>query len=638
MRPLRSLREKDWSIPYSQSTIVQAPLFTTLYSEDISSSFLFLSSHFPSFMEPLLDIRNLSTSFHTPQGEITAVNNLSFSLRMGETVGIVGESGSGKSVTALSVMRLISSPGQISQGEIVYQTRQGKRVNLLSLPEVEMRSCRGNEIAMIFQEPMTSLNPVLSCGYQVAEALMLHKKISAKEAKEQSVTLFDKVKLPDAQRMFDAYPHQLSGGQKQRVMIAMAMSCGPRVLIADEPTTALDVTVQSAILDLMRDLQEENKMGMIFITHDLGVIAEIADRVVVMYKGKVVEEGSVADIFFKPQHPYTRGLLACRPPLTKRLRVLPTIADFMRETEEGSFVEIQKSAGETLNGYVISKEETDRRHETLYKQKPILQVRNLKTWFPLRKGLLGRTTDYIKAVDDVSFDVYPGETLGLVGESGCGKTTLGRSILRLIEPTAGDIIFKNQNFGSLSGRALREMRKHIQIIFQDPYSSLNPGMSIGEAIKEPMTVHHLYANEKECKEKVLELLQRVQLKPEHYNRYPHEFSGGQRQRICIARALAVKPEFIICDECVSALDVSIQAQILNLLNELKKDFGFSSIFISHDLSVVKFMSDRMMVMKKGKIEEMGDPDEIYAAPASDYTRKLIASIPAGNRLASGIKN
>ena len=632
------MREKDLSRTNSLSTIVQAPLFTTRFSEDIASCFLFLSSHFPFFVQPLIDIRNLSTRFFTRETEITAVNNISFSVRKGETLGIVGESGSGKTVSALSIMRLISAPGKISGGEIHYESRTGKKVDLLSLPENEMRSFRGNEIAMIFQEPMTSLNPVLSCGFQVSEALMLHKKLSAKEAKERTLALFEKVQLRDGSRIFDAFPHQLSGGQKQRIMIAMAMSCDPQLLIADEPTTSLDGPVHAAILKLMRELKEENNTSMLFITHDLGGIAEIADRVIVMYKGKIVEEGNVSDIFLKPQHPYTKGLLACRPPLEKRLHVLPTIADFMQEKEDGSFVEIQKPVSISSDHLIVTKEETAARHELLYKQTPILQVKNLKTWFPVRKALFAGKQEFIKAVDDVSFDVYPGETLGLVGESGCGKTTLGRSILRLIEPTAGEIIFKNQNFGALEGKALREMRKHIQIIFQDPYPSLNPAMKIGDAIKEPMTVHHLYANEKERKEKVLELFQRVHLKPEHYNRYPHEFSGGQRQRICIARALAVKPEFIICDECVSALDVSIQAQVLNLLNELKQDFGFSSIFISHDLSVVKFMSDRMMVMNKGKIEEMGDPDEIYAAPASDYTRKLIASIPAGNRLASGIKN
>ncbi len=579
-------------------------------------------------MTPLLEVKNLQTDFITEEGRNAAVKGVSFSLYKGETLGIVGESGSGKSVTSLSVMRLISAPGIISAGEVHYQTRDKGNLDLLKLPEKEMRSFRGNEIAMIFQEPMTSLNPVFTCGYQVAEALILHKKLSKKEARLQTISLFEKVELPRPEQMFSAYPHQISGGQKQRVMIAMAMSCSPQILIADEPTTALDVTVQARILELMRDLQKENGMGLMFITHDLGVIAEIADRVMVMYKGKVVEEGSVESIFSNPKHPYTKGLLACRPPLNKRIHTLPTISDFMKEEADGSFSEINKSVSDALNAGVITAEETRQHHEKLYKQKPVLKVENLKTWFPINKGMFSRVSEYVKAVDDVSFDVYPGETLGLVGESGCGKTTLGRSIIRLTEPTSGKVIFRDVDFASLQGFALRKMRKHIQIIFQDPYSSLNPRMTIGNAILEPMTVHRLHSNHEERKEKVMELLARVGMKPEHFNRYPHEFSGGQRQRVCIARALSLQPEFIICDESVSALDVSIQAQVLNLLNELKRDFGFTYIFISHDLSVVKFMSDRMIVMNKGRIEEMGDPDQIYSNPKSDYTKRLIAAIPA----------
>jgi peptide/nickel transport system ATP-binding protein len=424
--------------------------------------------------------------------------------------------------------------------------------------------------------------------------------------------------------MFDAFPHQLSGGQKQRVMIAMAMSCDPSILIADEPTTALDVTVQATILELMKKLQRENNMSVVFVSHDLGVIAEIADRVIVMYKGKIVEEGPVADIFNSPQHPYTKGLLACRPPLDKRLHVLPTIRDFMQENADGSVTEIRSKIIDPENE--ISADQFRAAHEKIFSHKPVLEVKNLKVFFPIRNGVFGKVTENVKAVDDVSFDVYPGETMGLVGESGCGKTTLGRSIIRLIEPNKGNIIFKGIDFSSLHGKDLRKMRKHIQIIFQDPYSSLNPRMKIGDAILEPMKIHGLFPAQR--KKKVFELLERVNMKPEHYNRYPHEFSGGQRQRICIARALSVQPEFIICDECVSSLDVSIQAQVLNLLNALKRDFNFSCIFISHDLSVVKFMSDRMIVMNKGKIEEMGDPDAIYANPQSEYTKKLIRAIPA----------
>ncbi len=580
-------------------------------------------------MNKLLELKNLITEFQTEESVVKAVNGISFSVNKGETVGVVGESGSGKSVTSLSIMRLISSPGKISGGEIIFYSEKRGAVNLLSLPEKEMRSYRGNEIAMIFQEPMTSLNPVFTCGNQVAEALILHKKMSKKEAREKTISLFEKVKLPRPANIFDSYPHQLSGGQKQRVMIAMAMSCDPSLLIADEPTTALDVTVQATILDLMRQLQQETGMGLIFITHDLGVIAELADKVVVMYKGKIVEQGTVLEIFSNPQHPYTKGLLACRPPLEKRLRVLPTISDFMKEEKDGSFIEIKKTVDETIGNLVVTKEETTTHHQKLYAQQPMLEVKNLKTYFPIRKGVFGRVTDYVKAVDDVSFDVYPGETLGLVGESGCGKTTLGRTIIRLTEPKSGQVIFKGKDFAILEGKELRQMRKHIQIIFQDPYSSLNPRMTIGEAIFEPMKVHGLHDGDKQRKEKVMELLSRVNMKEEHYNRYPHEFSGGQRQRICIARALALQPQFIICDESVSALDVSIQAQVLNLLNELKRDFEFTYIFISHDLSVVKFMSDRMVVMNKGKIEEMGDADEIYNSPKTDYTKRLIAAIPKG---------
>ena len=580
-------------------------------------------------MIPLLEIKKLTTEFRTEDGIVKAVNGVSFSVGKGETLGIVGESGSGKSVTSLSIMRLVSNPGKISAGEIIFHDEKNDPVDLLKLPEKEIRKYRGNEIAMIFQEPMTSLNPVFTCGNQVAEALILHKNLSRKEAKERTIELFEKVTLPRPAQLFHSYPHQLSGGQKQRVMIAMAMSCDPSLLIADEPTTALDVTVQATILELMRRLQKETGMGLIFITHDLGVIAELADRIVVMYKGKIVEQGTVRELFSNPKHPYTKGLLACRPPLEKRLRILPTIGDFMKEEPDGSFTEIKRSIDETIVGYEVTKEETDKRHQQLYSQQPILQIKNLKTYFPIQRGIFGRVTDHVKAVDDVSFDVYPCETLGLVGESGCGKTTLGRTIIRLIEPTSGQVFFKGIDFATLQGKELRKMRKHIQIIFQDPYSSLNPRMTIGEAIFEPMKVHGLYDNDRQRKEKVMELLKRVNMSEEHYQRYPHEFSGGQRQRICIARALSIHPQFIICDESVSALDVSIQAQVLNLLNELKRDFGFTYIFISHDLSVVKFMSDRMVVMNKGKIEEIGDADTIYNHPKTDYTKRLIAAIPKG---------
>ncbi|HOY41187.1 MAG TPA: ABC transporter ATP-binding protein [Chitinophagales bacterium] len=580
--------------------------------------------------EILLDVKNLVTEFKTENGLVRAVDDVSFQVNKGEVIGIVGESGSGKSVTSLSIMRLIPNPpGKITGGQINYY-RDGKNpIDLVQIPDNEMRSYRGNEISMIFQEPMTSLNPVFTCGNQVMEAIMLHQKISKKEAEAKTLDLFAQVKLPDPQRALNAYPHQLSGGQKQRVMIAMAMSCQPKILIADEPTTALDVTVQKTILELINELSRETGMSTIFITHDLGVIAEIADKVVVMYKGKIVEQGSVVDIFSNPKHPYTKGLLACRPPLDKRLSKLPVIADFMEE-KDGVITEKAADMNALVEAFVVSEAQTKKRYETLQQQTPILQLKGLQTWFPSKTNLFGKTLDYVKAVDDVSFDVNEGETLGLVGESGCGKTTLGRTILRLVEPTGGKAIFDGKDIFSLGQKDLKELREHMQIIFQDPYSSLNPRMTIGNAILEPMQVHNKYSNDAERKDKVIELLEKVNMKAEHFQRYPHEFSGGQRQRICIARALALNPKFIICDESVSALDVSVQAQVLNLLIQLREEFKFTYIFISHDLSVVKFMSDRMVVMNKGKIEEMGIADEIYNNPQQEYTKKLIAAIPKGN--------
>jgi len=577
----------------------------------------------------LLEVKDLQTQFKTEEGLIRAVDKTSFTLNRGETIGIVGESGSGKSVTALSIMCLISNPpGKIVGGEIIYHTDNGG-VDLLKLHEKEMRTFRGNEISMIFQEPMTSLNPVFNCGNQVIEAITLHQNVSKHEAKKLTLELFEDVRLPNPKRIFRAYPHQLSGGQKQRVMIAMAMSCNPGILIADEPTTALDVTVQARILELMRQLRDRRDMSIIFITHDLGVIAEIADRVIVMYKGKIVEQGNVLDIFAKPQHPYTKSLLACRPPLEKRLLKLPVISDFMSEKENGEMVELATSVSKVIDDYVITIRQTKKRYNELMKKKPLLQVKKLSTYFPSRRNFFGKPIEYIKAVDEVSFEVYPGETLGLVGESGCGKTTLGRSILRLVEPWEGKVIFKGKNVLGLSNEPLKKLRKDMQIIFQDPYSSLNPRITIGSAIMEPMKVHHIGSNDKERKQRVIELLEKVNMQANHFNRYPHEFSGGQRQRICIARALSVDPMFIICDESVSALDVSVQAQVLNLLIKLREEFGFTYIFISHDLSVVKFMSDRMIVMDKGKISETGPSDEIYNKPQNEYTKKLIDAIPKG---------
>jgi peptide/nickel transport system ATP-binding protein len=577
----------------------------------------------------LLEVKGLVTEFKTEEGTVRAVDNISFNLYRGETVGIVGESGSGKSVTSLSIMRLIPDPpGRIVSGQIIYHTKDGKKIDLVTLSEEQMRQYRGNEIAMIFQEPMTSLNPVFTCGDQVMEAIILHQKKTKAEAREITLQMFEKVKLPDPMRVLKAYPHQLSGGQKQRVMIAMAMSCNPNILIADEPTTALDVTVQATILDLMNQLRSEIDSSVIFITHDLGVIAEIADDVIVMYKGKIVEQGSVLEIFSGPKHPYTKSLLACRPPLELRLKKLPTVVDFMKE-ENGQIIELPTTVQEAIDANVITRAETDARRNRLMSGKPLLEIKNLKTWFPAKTDFFGQPTDWVKAVDGVTFDVMEGETLGLVGESGCGKTTLGRTLLRLAPATKGEVIFDGRNVLQLPQDEMKDLRRHMQIIFQDPYSSLNPRMTIGSAIQEPMAVHAMYGSDRARKEKVMDLLAKVNMKPEHYHRYPHEFSGGQRQRICIARALSLSPRFIICDESVSALDVSVQAQVLNLLIQLREEFKFTYIFISHDLSVVKFMSDRMVVMNKGKIEEMGPSDEIYNNPQQEYTRKLINAIPKG---------
>ncbi len=562
----------------------------------------------------MLQINNLTVDFKTDSGFHKAVDDISLSLKKGEILGIVGESGSGKSVTSLAIMQLINCPpGKITSGKIIFHKTDGSQQDLLKLTEKEMRNWRGNEIAMIFQEPMTSLNPVMKCGKQVMEAILLHQKINKKEAKAKTIELFTEVLLPKPEEVFNRYPHELSGGQKQRVMIAMAISCKPSLLIADEPTTALDVTVQKTILELLKSLQQKHEMSVIFITHDLGVVAQIADNVAVMYKGKIVEQGNAKSIFNHAQHPYTQGLLACRPKLDVRLAHLPTVNDFMNQT---NFKPIE-----------IKPSERKYNQKIIYEQPPILQIKNINVEFPTKKSWMGKITEHFKAVKNISFDVYEGETLGLVGESGCGKTTLGRSILRLIDASSGQIIYKGKDLSQLSNNDMRACRQKLQIIFQDPYSSLNPRISIGSAIMEPMKVHNILDSDKARKIRVIQLLERVNMSESHFNRYPHEFSGGQRQRICIARALALNPELIICDESVSALDVSVQAQVLNLLNELKLDFKFTYIFISHDLSVVKFMSDRMIVMKNGEIVETGEADAIYSNPSSDYTRKLIEAIP-----------
>lgn len=577
-------------------------------------------------MKSLLKINNLHVSFRRDDKWIEAVHGIDFEVFEGKTLGIVGESGSGKSVSNLALMQLLDRrKSRIEADSILLEDSDISKLN-----EDQMSEVRGKKIAMIFQEPMTSLNPVYKCGFQVMEAVNLSQRVNESTslqvidtsqqptAKEKVLELFRKVMLPNPEVIFDKYPHELSGGQKQRVMIAMALVSNPKVLIADEPTTALDVTVQKEILKLLKDLQRENGMGMIFITHDLGVISEIADDVIVMNKGEIVEKGTVDNILNNAQHPYTKGLIACRPPLDYRLERLPIVKEFL----DGVWSDEQQIKRELI----ITEEERKLSHKRLYSQEPILKIRNLKTWYPLRKGVFGRTYDYIKSVDDVSFDVYPGETLGLVGESGCGKTTLGRSILRLVEPTSGEVIFEGNDITKLNHKELREYRKQAQIIFQDPYSSLNPRICIGDAIAEPMMIHGIEKDAKKRRERVCSLLEEVGLEASHYQRYPHEFSGGQRQRICIARALAVNPKLIICDESVSALDVSVQAQVLNLINRLKKEFHFTYIFISHDLSVVRFMSDRVVVMYNGKIQEMNEADELFNNPQNDYTKKLIAAI------------
>ncbi|PST83514.1 ABC transporter ATP-binding protein [Pedobacter yulinensis] len=563
----------------------------------------------------MLDVQDLHITFSHEGEKIEAVKGIDLNVARGQVLGIVGESGSGKSVSSFAIMRLHDEKRTDIKGTIRFNGR-----NLLKLSAEEIRAYRGNKVSMIFQEPMTSLNPVFTCGEQVAEAIMLHRKVGRAEARQQTIALFNEVQLPRPEQIFDNYPHQISGGQKQRVMIAMALSCNPELLIADEPTTALDVTVQKTILQLLLRLKTERNMGMIFISHDLAVISEIADTVTVMLRGDVVEQGPAAQIFQNPQHPYTKGLLACRPAPSLRLKTLPVVADFLHADASQSVRHLQAE-----NSYTEA--EIQARRSTLYAQAPLLEVKELSTWYPVKKGLFGQSTEVVRAVDAVSFKVFPGETLGLVGESGCGKTTLGRSLLRLVEPSAGSILFKGSEMREKNRKELQDMRRNMQIIFQDPYSSLNPRISIGDSITEPLKVHGLHGSDRNRRDRAVELLEKVDLKAEHFNRYPHEFSGGQRQRVVIARALALQPEFIICDESVSALDVSVQAQVLNLLRQLQEEFRLTYIFISHDLAVVKHISDRMIVMNKGKIEEEGYPDDIYARPTAAYTQKLIDAIP-----------
>lgn len=564
--------------------------------------------------ESILKVENLTVDFTTDDGIIHAVKNISFEIPKGKTLGLVGESGSGKSVTSLAIMRLIPNPpGKITSGKIHFQGQE-----LLSLPEAEMRQVRGNKISMIFQEPMTSLNPVFTVGEQIAEAIMLHQNLNKSAANKKVLELLDQVGIPDPASRVNSYPHEMSGGQRQRIMIAMAIACEPDLLIADEPTTALDVTIQKQILELLASLQKKYGMSVLFITHDLGVIGDIADEVIVMYRGDIVERGTKENIFKKPQHPYTKGLIACRPTLEKSPRRLPTVSDFM--TDEG------KERNFDLSKLLVNKvaRTLDEKNNPV-----ILEIKNVKKYFPLEKTMFGKVKSWVKAVDDVTLSVRKGRTLGLVGESGCGKTTLGRTVLRLLEPTSGEIFYQGRDITKISKEEMRALRRKIQIIFQDPYASLNPRMAIGTALIEPLIIHNLFKNNEERLERAGQLLEKVGLDRAMLNRYPHEFSGGQRQRICIARALAVEPEFIVCDESVSALDVSVQAQILNLLLDLQDEFNLSYIFISHDLAVVKYMSDEVAVMNKGIVVEMADAVEIYKNPKDDYTKKLLSAIPKG---------
>ena len=559
--------------------------------------------------EDMLTVQNLTIAFKSQDDFIPVVNSISFNLKPNEILGVVGESGSGKSVSTLAISGLLPKKiSKITSGNIIFEG-----TSLLEYSNAQMTMLRGKEIAMIFQEPMSALNPSMTCGAQVLEIILQHKDITPAKAKVETLQLFEKVKLPRPKDIFKSYPHQISGGQMQRVMIAMAIACKPKILIADEPTTALDVTVQKEIIQLLKALQKETKMSIIFISHDLALVSEIAQRVIVMHKGNIVEEGKTEDIFLQPKQLYTKALIASKPNTKIHLKRLPTVSDFVNNT---------------VPTETISDNERRLFRKQLFEQKPLLEVVNIDKEFYSNAGLFNKAT-IVKAVNNVSFKVYEGETLGLVGESGCGKSTLGNVILQLHKATKGKVFYKGEDITKLKGKALRVLRKDIQLIFQDPFSSLNPRITVGKAIEEPMKVHKLYKNDEERKEKVISILKRVGLDASHYYRHPHEFSGGQRQRIGIARTIALQPKLIVCDESVSALDISVQAQVLNLLNELKEDFGFTYIFISHDLSVVKYMADELIVMNKGQIEEQGDPDHIYENPKTHYTKRLIAAIPKG---------
>ncbi len=569
---------------------------------------------------PLLSVENLSVGFHQEAEIRTALHDISFQVNRGEIVAVVGESGSGKSVSSLSILQLLpSKTTRYLNGKIAFTPSGSKEaLNLLEASGMKLRSIRGKEIAMIFQEPMSALNPVFTCGNQVMEAIRTHTGVSAKDARLKTVDLFQKVQLPEPELVLKKYPHQLSGGQKQRVMIAMALACEPSLLIADEPTTALDVTVQKSILELLTNIQEQTKMGMLFITHDLGLVRDFAHRVIVLYKGRIVEEGSCDELFAKPQHPYTRALLACRPILYEKGQKLPVVDDFLgdkpvnKQLEEKKPAEIDSAANQEAT--------------------PLISIRSLSVWYPKKRRFFGQPTEFTKAVDEINLDIFKGETLGIVGESGCGKTTFGRALLQLIPFQHGSIRISGVELTELPMRNLRRYRKEMQLVFQDPYGSLNPRIPIGEAIRETLQVHHPDLPTATQKEQVMDLLKKVHLQPEHYYRYPHAFSGGQRQRIGIARALALNPTFVVFDESVSALDVSVQAQVLNLINELKAEFGFTALFITHDLGVVKYISDRILVMEKGRIAELGITNQVINHPTSLVTKRLLDAIPGRSEI------
>jgi len=574
----------------------------------------------------LLEVKNLKTYFHTRAGTTRAVDDVSFSIDKKEIVGVVGESGSGKSVTCHTMLGLLPQPpAKVEGGTVTFDGQE-----LIGLPPPLLRAIRGKRISMVFQDPMSCLNPYLRIVDQVAEPILIHENVSREQAETRAIEMMKKVGIRDAEQRAHSYPHEFSGGMRQRVMIAMSLVTNPDLLLADEPTTALDVTVQARILEILRELRDELGIAVLFVTHDLGVVADVADRVVVMYRGKIVEQGNVRDIFRNPSHPYVKGLLACRPTLETKYRILPTVDDFLK-TEDGkdgsAILGERPDAAERL-----AKLEKEQSTENRVEESPetLLDAKGLGVHFHSGGGFLGKPRETVIAVDDVDLIIPKGRTLGLVGESGCGKTTLGRAILRLQQPTTGSVRYDGEELIFLTQEGMLDYRKRMQIIFQDPYASLNPRQTIEQTLIEPLLVHKIGTSRADRRDRVVSLLEEVGLGAEFLLRYPHEFSGGQRQRISVARALAVEPEFVVCDECVSAMDVSVQAQVLNLLRELQDKRNLTYLFISHDLSVVKFMSDEIAVMKQGRIEEFGKAKDIYENPQSDYTRELLDAVPRAN--------